>query len=62
MVHRPTRCSPESWPAQVFQHVLKTYLAVIKHDDSRNDSVLEGLCSEQLGKARREGKLSGKMG
>lgn len=62
MVHRPIHCSPESGPAQVFQHVLKTYLAVIIHDDNRNDSMLEGLCLEQLGKACREGKLRGKMG
>lgn len=57
-IHYP----PESWPAQVFQHVLKMDLAVITHDDNRNDSMLEGLCSKQLGKACREGKPRGKMG
>lgn len=56
-MHRPTRCSPEPWPARVLQHVLKSYLAVIKHDDKRNDFMLEGLCLEQLGKDRREGKM-----
>lgn len=62
MVHRPIHCSPQSGPVQGFQHVLKTYLAVIKHDDNRDDSVLERFCLEQLGEACREGKLRGKMG
>lgn len=62
MVHRPIHCSPESQPAQLFQHELKTYLAAIKHDDNRNDSMLEGFCLEQLSKACGEGKPGGKMG
>lgn len=41
---------------------MKSYLAAIKHDDNRNDSMLEGFCLEQLGKACGEGKLRGTMG